>query len=67
MAEILSLEYRNKLVLVKEEAGEIEAAVYLRNRNRIEDQHRIARNIKRMEGKSKGGSTTHINTTNSDV
>ena len=40
-----------RLANAKEEAGEMKAAVYLRNRNRIENQRRIARNIKRMEGK----------------
>ena len=66
MAEKFSLEYRHKLALAKEEAGEIKVAVYLRNRNSIEGQRRISRNIKRMEGKSRGGSTTQINTTNTD-
>lgn len=44
--------------MAKEEVGEMEAVVYLHNRNRIEGQRRVARNIKRMEEKSKGGSTT---------
>ena len=66
MAESLSLEFRTRLAMAKEEAGEVKAAVYLRNRNRIEGQRRVARNIKRMEGKAKGGSTTQITTTNSD-
>lgn len=61
MANDLSLEYRMKLALVKEEAGEIKAAVFLRNQNRIEDQRRFARNVRRMEGKMKGGNTTKIN------
>ena len=63
MAESLSLEYIHKLAMAKEEAGELNAAVYLRNRNRIESQRRIVRYVKRMEGKSKGGRTTQINTT----
>ena len=66
MAESLSLDYRHKLAMSKEEVGKLKAAVYLRIRNRIECQCRIDRNIKRMEGKSKGESTTQINTTNSD-
>ena len=32
----LNLEYRTKLALAKEEAGEIKAADYIRNLNRIE-------------------------------
>ena len=36
MAESLSLEYRTRLVQVKEDAGEIKAAIWLRNKNRIE-------------------------------
>ena len=54
MAEDLSLEYRTRLALVKEEAGEIKAAAFLRNQNRIEEQRRVARNIRRMEGGKKG-------------
>ena len=49
MAESLSLEFRKRLTMAKEEAGEMADAVYLRNRNRIEGQRRVARNIKRME------------------
>ena len=46
--------------MAKEEAGETKAAVYLRNQNRIEEQRRVARNVKRMEGKIKRGSTTRV-------
>ena len=60
MANELSLEYRLKLAMVKEEAGELKAAVFLRNQNRIEEQRRVARNIRRTEGKMKGGSTTKV-------
>ena len=60
MANNLSLEYRMKLALVKVETGEIKAAVFLRNQNRIEEQRRVARSIRRMEGKLKGGNTTKI-------
>lgn len=38
MAESLSLEYRTKLALSKEEAGEVKAATYIRSLNRIEGQ-----------------------------
>ena len=60
MANELSLEYRLKLAMVKEEAGELKSAVFLRNQNRIEEQKRVARNIRRTEGKMKGGSTTKV-------
>ena len=40
MSESLSLEYRTKLALAKEEAGEGKAANYLRSLNRIEGQRR---------------------------
>ena len=60
MANDLSIEYRTKLAMVKEEAGEMKAAVFLRNQNRIEEQRRVARNVRRMEGKIKGGSTTKV-------
>ena len=43
MAESLSLEYRTRLANAKEEVGEMEAATYLRNRNRIEYQRKVAR------------------------
>ena len=46
--------------MAKEEARETKAAVYLRNQNRIEEQRRVARNVKRMEGNIKGGSTTKV-------
>ena len=58
MAESLSVEYRQRLALAKEQAGEIKAATCLRNLNRIEAQRRIHRNIRVMEQKYKGGSTS---------
>ena len=51
MAEDLSLEYKTKLETTKEEAGELKASVFLRNQHRLEEQRRVDRNIKRMEGK----------------
>ena len=54
------MEYRAKLALAKEEAGEIKAAVLLKNKNKIEEQRRVARNVWRMEGKMKGGNTTKV-------
>ena len=65
MAESLSLEYRTKLALAKEEAGEIKAATYLRNLNRIEGQRKLFRNIRVMEEKIKGGSTSKVTITSS--
>ena len=38
----------------------MKAAVFLRNQNKIEEQRRMARNVRRMEGKIKGGSTTEV-------
>ena len=45
MAESLSIEYTHLLDMAKEEDGEIKAATYLMNLNRVEEQHRIHRNI----------------------
>ena len=59
-AESLSLEYRTQLALAKEEAGEVKAATYIRNLNHIEAQRRLFRNIRHMEGKSKGGCTSKV-------
>ena len=62
MAESLSLDYRTQLALAKEEVGELDAAVYLRNVNHLEAQRRLFRNIRHMEGKIKGGSTSKLTT-----
>ena len=58
--ESLSIEYRSQLALAKEEAGEIKAATFLKNQNHIEAQRRLFRNIRHMEGKIKGGSTSKV-------
>ena len=50
------------MALAKEEAGEIKAASYLRNMNHVEAQRRLFRNIRHMEGKTKGGSTSKVTT-----
>ena len=55
LAEDLSLEYRTRLVIANEEAGELKAAVSLCNQNRVEEQRRVSRNTRRMRGKMKGG------------
>ena len=60
MAESLSLEYRQQLAAAKEAAGEITAATYIRNLNRVEQQRRVFQNIRRMEDKVKGGSTNKV-------
>jgi len=60
IAESLSYEYRTQLALAKEKAGETTAATFLRNMNNVEATRRLFRNIRRMEGKIKGGSTSKI-------
>ena len=44
----------------------MKSATLLRNQNRIEKQRQVARNIRRMEGKAKGGSTTQVKIINED-
>ena len=61
-AESLSLEYRTQLALAKEAAGEGDAAVILRNLNKLEKTRRLFRNIRRMENKSRGGCTSKVTT-----
>ena len=63
MAESLRLEYRTKLALAKEEAGEVEAETYIRSLNCIEGQRRLFRNIKVMEENSREGSTSNVTIT----
>ena len=53
MATNVSLGYHTKLAIVKDKADELKAAVFLYNHNRIEEQKRVSRNIRRMEGKTK--------------
>ena len=60
MVDELSLEYKIKLAMVKEEAGGLKVAVFLCNQNLIEEQRRVSRNIGRMEGNMKGDSTTNV-------
>ena len=66
MAISLSLEYRTKLALAKEEAGEVKAAEYIRSLNRIEAQRKLFQNIRVMENKLKGGSTSKVTITAAD-
>ena len=63
MAVSLSLEYRTRLALAKEEAGGINAATYIRSLNRIEAQRKLYQNIKVMKKKIKGGSTNKVSVT----
>ena len=67
LAESLSLEYRTQLAIAKEEAGETKAASFLRNMNHIEAQRRLFRNIRHMEGKTRGGSTSKVITTFNNI
>lgn len=63
----LSLEYRTRLAMAKEEkGGGIKAATYVHNMTRIEVQRRLAMNIIRMKGKSGDRCTTQVITKNSD-
>ena len=49
LVESLSLEYRTKLALAKEEAGECKAVSYICSLNRIETQRKLFQNIRVME------------------
>eukprot|EP00979_Chaetoceros_neogracilis_P017703 scaffold10267_cov270-Chaetoceros_neogracile.AAC.1 len=60
IAVSLSLEYRTRLALAQEEAGNIPAATNLRNMNNREEQRRMNANIRFMEGKTKAGGTTQV-------
>ena len=66
MAISLSLEYRTKLVVAKEEAGEVKAASYIRSLNLIEQQRKMFQNIRVMEGKIRSGSTSKVIVTSTD-
>ena len=65
MAESLSIEYTHLLDMAKEEDGEIKAATYLRNLNRVESQRKIHRNIRSMR-KIKGGCTSGVQVSDID-
>ena len=49
--------------MAKEEAGELKAAICLRNSNHTEAKCRMFRNTRHIEGKMKGGSTSKSITT----
>ena len=63
ISESLSLEYGTRLALAKEEAGEVEAATYIRSLQQIERQRRLFQNIRLVENKVKGGSTCKVTIT----
>ena len=44
----------NKTGNGEKKAGELKATVFLCNQNQIEEQRRVARNIRRMEGNMRG-------------
>ena len=67
MADSLSLEYRTKLAMAKEEVGEGKAAVYIRSLNIIEAQRKLFQNIRIMEKKIKGGLTTKVTVTSENI
>ena len=60
MTESLSFEYRAHFSMEKKEAGELSAAVFLRNVNHIEVQRRLFRDIRHTEGNIKGDSTFKV-------
>ena len=65
VTKIISLEYRKRLAMSKEEADEMKATVFLTNMNNIEAQRCLFRNITQMERKLKYDCTKHaIVTTN---
>ena len=66
MAHSLSLEFRPRLSLAKEDDDKMKAAVYLCNRALVEDQQCMFRNIRILENKLKGGSTPIVKVNNSD-
>ena len=66
IAEQLSLDYRYRLAMAREESGLEQAATYLRSRNKIEAQRRTFRNIRHIEQRIKGGATTHVEITAED-
>ena len=57
------LEYRTQLAMAKEEAEEMKAAAFLRNMNLVESHRILFNNIRHMEGKLRGGSTTQVTVT----
>ena len=46
--------------MAKEESGEINTAVFLRNMNSIEAQRRLSRNIRTMDNTIRGGSIIQV-------
>ena len=67
VAKSLSIKYRSQPALGKEETGELKTPVYLRQRNNIEVQRRLSRNIRHAEGKIKGDCTSRVITKDNGV
>ena len=65
MAYSFGLEYKTQ-DLAKGEAGEITATTFFRNMSHLDNQRRIFRNIRHMEGNTKRDSTSKITLTNND-
>ena len=63
MAESLSIEYRSRLEIAKEEDGEVKVATFIRSLTQVEFQRTIFRNIIVMEDKSKVGYTLRVKVT----
>ena len=61
-----SREYRHRPAAAKEDAGNIKAAMHLRNMNRIEAQRQLFWNIRYMKEKLSAGSTTQVTITSPD-
>ena len=66
IAESLQIEYRHDLAAAKEAAGNIKAAVHLRNMNRVEATRKMHQNIRYMEGKLSAGATAQVTVTSHD-
>ena len=61
-----SMEYRNQLAKAKEEAGDKEAATYLKELNEKEAIRKLFRTIKVIEQRNKAGASSQLNVTNQD-
>ena len=60
MVESISLKYRTRLYITKEEAEVMKVVVFLRSMTNMEYKICLLRNIRQMEGKFKGGCTTQV-------
>ena len=62
----LQVECHHDLAAAKEAAGNIKAAVHLRNMNRVEATRKMHQNIRYMEGKISAGATAQVTVTSRD-